>query len=113
MPAARTARSFPARPGHLGVAACLPVGDLGDRALHPAAEAVGELPVKRQPESLQAALEVEVELAPWLIELGRALEHPRGDAGREVREQIFGVLIGQADPHQAALGGSEQKRPEG
>jgi hypothetical protein len=79
--------------GDLGVAAGLTVGDAGDRSLGTAPEAVGEPPVERQVELGQLALEVEVELAAQLVELARRLEDARGDACRQVLEQVVGMPI--------------------
>ena len=67
------------------VAAGLAVGDAGDRPQHARPEVLAELPVERQVELGQLALEVEVELAAGLVELGRRLEHARGDPGRRGR----------------------------
>ena len=95
---------------HLGVAAGLAVGDAGDRPQHPRRKPSLRLPVERQVELGQLALEVEVELAPRLVELGRGLEHPGGDPVGEVDQQLVGVLVGQPDPDQAARRLRQQQR---
>ena len=64
---------------HLRVAAGLRRRGCGRSPAAPAAEVLAQLPVERQVEVGQLALEVEVELAPGLVELRRA---PRGRAGR-------------------------------
>ena len=77
------------------------------------AEALAELPVERQVELGQLALEVEVELAPRLVETAGRLQHPRRDPRGELLERLLGVVLGQVDPDQAARRGGEQQRPEG
>ena len=74
-------------------------------------------PLRRQSSGrsklVELALEVEVELAARLVELGRRLQHPRRDPLGEVDEQLVGVLVRQPDPDQPARRLRQQQRPEG
>ena len=79
--------------GDLRVAAGLAVGDAVDRPQRPAAEVLAQPPVERQVELGQLALEVEVELAPRLLEPRGRLQHAGRDPGRQVLEQLLGVLV--------------------
>ena len=74
---------------------------------------MAELPVDRQLEVVSAAGEVVLQLASLLVEPGRGLEDPRRDPPGEVGEQLVGILVRQAEPHQTLRRLASSRVPKG